>query len=265
MLNLMRDFSWSSSVLFIIGTTLLLSFFLTFLFKRFFKVNVENQDIVIKTVDFVGLVLVFLVGFSILLSQTWYREAQDAIDNESNSLTTLIRFSQEFDKDEEEGVKKAILAYVNYVAFEEWPLLMAGKNVDKTAEAYLQALFKAFEKVSISSQKEEIFYSQAITIVDRFLKERSKRIEFGDASLHPMLWLLLLISGGILIFLVMFFRISDFKYKFFVNYIFILLVALLLFFVFLLDYPFRGEIHLRSNNFQKILKQHSVVAMNNYS
>lgn len=256
MLDLLRDFSWPSSVVFIIAIALLLAFFLTLLFKRFLKVDVENQDIIIKTVDFVVLVLVFLMGFSILLSQNWYHEAQDAIDTESNSLTTLIRFSQEFDSREEESVKKAILAYVNYVVLEEWSLLANGKNVDEQAEAYLKAIFKAFSEVSISSQKEEIFYSQAITIVDRFLKERSKRIEFSEASLHPMLWLLLLISGGTLIFLIMFFRISSFKYKFFVSFIFILIVALLLFFVFLLDYPFRGEIHLHSNAFEKILKQH---------
>lgn len=151
-----------------------------------------------------GTIYAVLVAFSVSGVWNTYCNTDMAVAIEAASLTDLIHMSKASSTIRADGLQELAAKYVHDVIDIEWPALARG-NINalmshdaKTFRAAMEIL-SAVQATQTTSDRDNIIYSQMLTLLIKWLDARRNRILLARGNTAKALWPLL-ISGAFALF-----------------------------------------------------------------
>jgi hypothetical protein len=150
------------------------------------------------------------------------------------------------------NIQELVHSYARVVVEEEWPLMRQGKSSQK-AWALLDEIRSEVQDFQPSTPAQTVLYEQGLERVHALADARRERLLLADHGLPAILWVVLLIGGVVVIGFTYLFGLDSTVIHVLMVAALALIIALVLFTVAELDFPFRGDIRLGPEAMERVL------------
>ncbi len=197
----------------------------------------------------IAMVFGVAVGFAILLSWEQLNTAQEITQREASNLEAIYRLAQQLPESDRNRVQELAQSYARVVIDEEWPLLAHGQ-ASPHAQSTADELQGSIQKFEPSTTAEEALYTQVLAKVIELEENREQRLLESHEGVPPILWSVLVIIGIITVAFTYLFAIEPpWQHVLRVTALTVV-VALSLYTVRVIEYPFVGEVQVRPDAFE---------------
>ena len=195
-----------------------------------------------------------MVGFSAYLVAFQFDAAQQTVENEANSVEEIYRLAEQLPGRERREIQGLAESYARTVVEEGWPLMEQGRSSSRAEEISdeLRSSVMSFEP---ESGAEQAIYAQALTLVQDFDEYRSLRLLEVREGIPTILWIVLVVGGATTVGFTYLFGMKTTHLHVLMVAAFTLVLALVLFTIRALEYPFDGIVQVGPDAFEAFLDQ----------
>ncbi len=215
----------------------------------------REHDVIGFAFQVVGLVYGVMLGF--VLSMIWgqYSHAADVATGEGVNLRILYYKSYALPATNQVPIRKALLEYAHAVAEDEWATLCHAQESPR-AQVAIRDLWKRYYAVQPTNEVEKIWLRESLTTLNETTSQRRMRMQAAEQSVPPVLWELLICGGLLTVCFMFIFGIERFRFHLLMTWALIFLIMLILFIIYELDNPFRGDPHIEPDAFLRFIAAH---------
>jgi len=200
----------------------------------------------------IGVIYAVLLAFIVVVTWQDFDKAQDVTINEANCIAALYRDSTPFPAGFRAELKSELTNYVKAIINEEWQMMAKGKrssSVQKT-QAELWELYGGFQP---KSETQKIFFAESVKKLNQAAEMRRQRIVYASTGIHPILYFVLIVGSFITISFTMLFGTENIVPHLIMVSLLAAMIAIILFTVISMDYPFTGDISITPDVFTQML------------
>lgn len=240
----------------VIGVSIALALLGQFLVRHLVPQELLSAHTTVAGIVYATLGIVYGVILGQVVVAAWddYAEAEVAVDAEVAAVLSLYRLADGWPAAERDLVQNALTAQVQEVIDTEWPAMERGQAmVARGGSPTMLAVWHAYTAITdpavINTEQYEVSVSELVQLESA----RSLRLVLSQQSLPPLLWGALIVGAVLTV---------GFSYLLAVESRFIqgtmltclaALIALLLFLVQTLEFPFRGNDRIEPTAFIELL------------
>lgn len=183
----------------------------------------------------------YAVLLAFLAVAVWqdYQSAQATVQHEANAASDVFRQAQGYPEPFRRHVRDGIRQYVDLVINEEWPLQARGR-VSPAAWRTIEALHRDLLNFEPSNPREHVVHGEQLRDIRALLDHRRNRIYAGGASLHPIVWVVIVAGSALIVAFCWFMGPPNNRGHLAMTAILGASIGLVLFLILALDLPFRG-------------------------
>jgi hypothetical protein len=200
----------------------------------------------------VGPMYAILLAFVVFVVWGYYQDAKSAGSNVAVSLYAIWGVSNGFDGQEGVEIRQAAIAYAESVIHDDWPALARGKQSPRTTAAIgaLRGRIQAFNPVS---NRDNDLYQSALSDMHDLTVARASRTLKGAQTVHPVLWVGLIVGAVISSGFSYLFGIRDSLGHALMTGVLTISIVGILFIIKTIDGPYRGDVSVRPDAMQQTL------------
>lgn len=202
----------------------------------------------------VGAFYAILVAFVVVAVWEDMEAAKKNTYTEANALPGLYFASTAFSDKDKAAFQEIAVGYARAVIVEEWPLLSEGRTSPKVEEI-ARRMRRAIVSVDVATPRQEGLYSAMIERVNTVNTARRERLNESHTSVPRFFWIGLIVGGVLVIGFALFFGTPSFLPHALMISVLAALVSASLYFTYLMDHPFRGEVAVSPEAFRIALVQ----------
>ena len=199
-----------------------------------------------------GVIYAVILAFIVVVTWGDYDKANNLTIHEANALASLAEDARVFPPEVSGRIKEDLTAYLNAIIQEEWRMMVRGKE-SVQAEQSQERLWTTYASYHPANETQKIFLAVSVNKLNNAGELRRQRIHTAAYGLHPILYSILIIGSIITIAYTMLFGTENFTEQLLMTSCLAAMIALTLFTVIILDYPFSGSYGISSKTFQFIL------------
>jgi hypothetical protein len=218
------------------------------------RVHVEDSEyaggILQSIMVFYGLAVALM---AVSVSQT-YSDASKIISNEATSLAALYRDVSGYPDPIRARLQAELRDYMDQIIREAWPLMAKGK-VPTVGVQYMnrfQGRLIAFEP---STEGQKLLHGETLRAYNQFIQARRLRLDAVNTGLPAVMWVVIIAGAFIGLSASFFFKVEDARLQGIHALLLAIFIGLVIFMIFALDRPFRGDLALGSGPYQLIYDQ----------
>ncbi len=196
----------------------------------------EHNSILSPFLTVVGLVYGALLGFTVVVGWQQYLSAETNVSNEAATLTTMYRQTVAMPQPEQTQVRKQLRKYAAALQGPEWGKGEFG-DIHNNGRQALTEMYRIVGTGSGDASAGPI-NSQFLSQLTVLASDRSARILDSSPRIPPLLWCALAFGSLVLISLASFMRLENNRAHMTLVSTVAVLLALLLYLIFMLDHPF---------------------------
>ena len=200
----------------------------------------------------IGIVYGVAVGFAILLVGEHLDTAQATTQREASDVEVIYRHAEQLHESDGNRVQELSRSYAEVVVEEEWPLLAHGQ-ASPQAQNTVDELRGSIQKLDPQTMGEQALYIQILTKVDELEENRGLRLLQSNESVPPLLWIVLVITGIITVAFTYLFEMERPRMHMLLVAALAVVVALSLYTVHIIEYPFAGDVQASPEAFEMVL------------
>jgi Protein of unknown function (DUF4239) len=200
----------------------------------------------------IALVFGIGVGFAILIVWGELNESEAATSDEATDVQALYGLAERLPGSDRDRIQGSARAYAKVVVEEEWPLMADGQassRAQSTAEELRGSILEFEPQTSTESE----IYAQMLTDVNDLYKNRATRLLETEEGVPPFVWVVLVITGILTIVFTYFFDLESSRIHVFRVAAMTVVVALSLYTVRVVEYPFSGDVQVGPDAFEQVL------------
>jgi hypothetical protein len=203
-----------------------------------------------SVVVFYGLV-VALIAVSVWQK---YGQVSDVVSGEATAIAALWRDFGGYPEPQRTPLRAELRGYTEQIFNEAWPLQHKGQipTVGVVWMNRLQGMLYGYEP---ASEGQKLLHAETLRAYNHFILMRRLRLDAVDTGLPGILWALILSGAVVCMTSAYFFRIEDARYHALMVILLALFVAMVIFVVFALDRPFRGDLAIPADSYRLIYDQ----------
>jgi hypothetical protein len=224
------------------------------LVRRFFNVDnfKRHHDIAGPIFSTIGVVYAVMLGFVLIVVWQNFDVTRDNTVSEANCYADIYRDLGGLPDPFRSEARTALTKYVNSIVEDEWPLMSLGQRSLKTQElsTAFWDMYASYEPVT---ESQKIYYQEILQKMNDGGELRRERLADAVTGINPVLWFVLLLGGIITIAFTLFFGSDNVKAQMIMTTLLSLLIALILFTTFSMDYPFSGDVNIGPQPFKQVL------------
>lgn len=196
----------------------------------------EHNSILSPFLTIVGLVYGALIGFTVVVGWQQFLSAEENVSNEASTLITMYRQTVAMPQPAQSQVREQLRKYAEALQGPEWGKQEFGDigNAGRTALTQMYRIVGEPQSSVASTPITQGFLGQVTVLAS----DRSSRILDSKPRIPPLLWCSLIFGGAVLIMLTSFMRLASNRAHMILVSAVTVLLALLLYLVFVLDHPF---------------------------
>ena len=152
----------------------------------------------------VGTGFAVLLAFVIFIAFESYNNAKDGAAREAIAARELFRTAMLFSPGDRDDLHAELICYGRAVAFDEWRTMRAGRE-SALVQGWLERLDRSTERVDVTGVKQGVAYGHWFDRAAARQEGRRGRLAEASPFVPPVMWLVLILAGGLVITFVCFF------------------------------------------------------------
>lgn len=199
-----------------------------------------------------GVIYAVLLAFIVVITWQDFDKAQDVTVHEANYIAALYRDSTPFPAEFRAELKSELTNYVNAIINEEWQMMAKGQR-SASVQRIQGELWQLYGGFQPKNETQKIFFAESVKKLNQAAEMRRQRIVYADTGIHPILYFVLIVGSFITIAFTMLFGTENLVPHMVMVSLLAALIAITLFTVIAMDYPFTGDISITPDVFKNIL------------
>jgi hypothetical protein len=242
-------------IVFIIGTTVGLSFVTALIFSMFFDTHQLkiNTDLISSVYQVLGTVYAILLTFTLWGVWQNFNVADASVQKEVYALLDLVHTVEASSDWKNINIRKAAYIYSNIVVKEEWPTLSTITNnfinTHESSHAASVPVIQAIQEIIPANAREVTLFDQALTQLNNWLDARRTRLLIARGNKANALWPLLILGAFVLFSFHGLFVATTMGIWITLLFGFSLIIGLTFYLIFTLDCPFSGGLSIDAEPF----------------
>ena len=212
----------------------------------------QHNDVAGFIYAVLGVVYAVLLGLMVVAVWEQWNAAAGRADQEASELAEVFWIADRMPESEGHHIQELIRSYARVVVEEEWPLMRQGKPSQK-AWVLLDEIRSAVQDLQPSTPAQLVLYEQSLERVHELADARRDRLLEADQGLPAILWVVMIIGGVVVIGFTYLFGLDSTAIHLLMVSALALIIALVLFTVAELDFPFRGGIRIGPQAMEQVL------------
>jgi uncharacterized protein YoaH (UPF0181 family) len=200
----------------------------------------------------ISLVYGVAVGFAILLVWEELNVAEATTYQEAANVEALYQLAEQLPESDRNHIQELSRTYAQVVVEEEWPL-MADGQASSHAQSTVEELRRSIQEFEPQTMAESDRYTQMLTKVDELSENRETRLLQTKAGVPLFVWGVLLITGILTVTFTYLFDLKSSRVHVLRVAALTVAVALALYTVRVVEYPFAGDVQVSPEAFEKVL------------
>lgn len=214
----------------------------------------EHNDVAGFIYAVLGVAYAVLLGLMVVAVWQDRQIAEDAATDEANELATVFWLAHALPEPQARHTQELARSYARVVIEEEWPLMRQGEASQK-AWNLLDDLRGSVEAFHPTNETQLVIYDHVLQGVHDLGDARRARLLKADEGLPAILWTVLIMGGIITVSFTYLFGLRSTTVHTLMVAALALTIALVLFTIGALDYPFRGDVRVGPGAFQSVLER----------
>ena len=199
-----------------------------------------------------GVVYAVLLGLMVVAVWEQWNAAIAATDQEASEVAEVFWLAHRLPQPEGRRLQELASLYAQVVVNEEWPLMERGKMSPK-AWAILDEIRDDMQGMKPSTDTQQVLYEQGLQQVNDLADARGERLLDAEEGVPAILWVVLIVGGVEVVGFTYLFGLESTTVHVLMVASLTLVIALVLFTVAALDYPFKGDVRIGPDAFEQVL------------
>ncbi|MBA2616752.1 MAG: DUF4239 domain-containing protein [Rubrobacter sp.] len=224
--------------------------------RRFVPLGLRELHSSNTAVMFAALYVIYglIVGFSAYFASYQYDTAQKTVEAEAGSVEELHRLAEGFPEVERQEVQNLSESYARTVVEEGWPMMREGW-ISARAGTISDELRRGVLAFEPRTEGEGALYSQALTLVGELDQNRALRLLEVREGIPSILWVVLILGGAATVCFTYLLGVGAEWLHVSMIVAYTAVLALILYTVWALDYPFDGLVQVGPDAFEAALSR----------
>jgi hypothetical protein len=190
---------------------------------------------------------------AVSVSQT-YSDVSKVVSGEATALAALYRDVNSYPEAVRTRLQNELRDYVRYIIEEAWPSQARGKVPAGGVERLdrFQATLVAFEP---ATEGQKLLHGETLRAYNQMIQARRLRLDAVNTGLPAVMWAVIVAGAFIGLSASFFFKVDDVRLQGIQVLLLAGFVGLVIFMIFALDRPFRGDLGLGPEPYQLIYDQ----------
>ena len=209
-----------------------------------------HNEIIGWQVSVLGTTYAVIIGFMLYAVWTSFQLAEINADNEANCLVNVFRLANGLPAAQRVQIHQLAREYANVVIDQEWPAMNRGE-LSASGISTIDNLWAAAIQAKPETFAEQTTMNLTLTEISSMTEHRRVRQLESESSLPAILWVVLIVGGGITTLSSCLFGSDNFKLHVVQVTSLTLVLSLILVAIADIDRPFRGTVHVRPQGFER--------------
>jgi hypothetical protein len=214
----------------------------------------SRKEILDRIITLVGGVFAFILGLVIVTNLQVMTTARQTTIDEVNGLSQIYSAAHALPEPQHALIRSSVLTYVNTVIHTEWQL-MSNHQMSQQAQQQIDNLRNEVQNWDISTPRLATMQGQALAGITAAYAARKTRGLEAEEGLPTFIWGLLIGDGLVMLCVPLLKGIKFTKTNTVLYMMFGVMIALSLWFVYELNYPFSGGLTVRPDAYTLFLQQ----------
>ncbi len=198
-----------------------------------------------------GVLYAVLLAFVVIIVWQNFDKANTGVQNEANCLVNLYRNAECFAPEFRQEIRSSLRDYAKSVINDEWVTIERGEPSQRT-EKVVEKIWSLYSNYLPKNETERAFFEESIREISQLDELRITRVLESRTGINPILWLVLIAGGVITIIFTFFLGAENPALQITLSVLLAVLIALIVFTILALDFPFTGDIIVLPRVFVKI-------------
>jgi hypothetical protein len=199
-----------------------------------------------------GVAYAVLLGLMVVAVWEQWNAANAAVDQEASEVAEIFWLAHRLPQPEGRHLQELARSYARVVVNEEWPLMERGKMSPK-AWTILDEIRSKIQRMKPATDTQQVLYEQGLQQVSDLADARRERLLDAEEGVPDILWVVLIVGGVEVVGFTYLFGLESTTVHVLMVASLTLIIALVLFTVAALDYPFKGEVRIGPDAFEQVL------------
>lgn len=214
----------------------------------------QHNDVAGFIYSVLGVAYAVLLGLVVVAVWQSWETAESTATEEANELAAIFWLAHGFPEAEGRHIQELARSYAREVVYEEWQMMARGEESTR-AWAILDEMRGSITTLDPATDSQKLLYDHELQRVHELADARQERLLQANAGLPAILWAVLLIGGVIVVAFTYLFGLRSTLVHTLMVAALALTIALVLFTVGALDYPFKGDVRVRPDAFLSVLER----------
>lgn len=214
----------------------------------------EHHDVAGFILAIVGVIYAVLLAFVVLVVWERYGTAEITAEREANAVVDTYRLASGFSTESKFRIRADVRTYALSVVEKEWPVMSRGEVEDDTSRA-LDNLWRVCATTQTPQANQTVLLSQFIDRLTDVSDNRRLRLLASRTGVPHLMWMVLVLGGMATIAFTFYFGLQKFSVQAGMTAILGGLIALVLFLISALNYPFTGDLGVRPEAMQTAIER----------
>jgi hypothetical protein len=218
------------------------------------RIHIEDSEF---SGTMVQTVMVFYgLAVALIAVSVWqtYSDVSSTVSHEAIGIAALYRDVSAYPEPVRSELQSILRDYVHYVIQEAWPLQQRGQIPGGGVERMNQ-----FQKTLIAyepaTESQKLLHGEALRAYNHMIEARRLRLDSVKTGLPGVMWIVIIVGAIIGLSSSFFFKVEDARLHAILVTLLATFMGLVIFMIFALDRPYRGDLGVQPEPYQLIYDQ----------
>jgi Protein of unknown function (DUF4239) len=226
-----------------------------FLVRRYVlpRLRIENHDSEFSGAMLQSVMVFYGLAVALIAVSVWqtYSDVSKVISQEATALAAFYRDISSYPEPVRSELQNGLRDYVEYTIQKAWPVQRRGQ-VPFDGVLILNRLQQELVAFEPKTDGQKLLHGEALRAYNGMIQARRLRLDAVDTGLAPVMWVVIIAGAVIALSASFFFRVEDIRLHGILVILLASFMGLVIFMIFVLDHPFRGDLGLGPEPYQLI-------------
>ena len=183
-----------------------------------------------------------------------YSDVSKIISQEATAVAALYRDVSSYPEPIRSELQEELRDYTDYVIHQAWPLQQRGQ-VPPGGVEQMNRFQETLTQFEPATEGQKILHGETLRAYNEMIQARRLRLDAVHTGLPAVMWTLIVVGAFISLSACFFFKVEDARLQGIQVLLLAVFIGLVIFMIFSLDRPFRGELGLQPEPYQLIYDQ----------
>lgn len=212
----------------------------------------KHHDVADPLLGALGAVYAVLLAFMVVSVWQNFEKSNSNVQQESNYLADIYRDAEAFAPAFRQTLNPLLRQYRQSIMEDEWIAMQKGQMSPKT-EKLISQIWGLYTSYEPKSATETVFFNESVQKLNLLRELRRQRLMDSRSGIHPLLWFVLGVGAISTISFTFLFGAENLKAQLVMGGLLAVTIALIVFTILSLDYPFSGSVSIPPDAFKQMI------------